>query len=337
MRFRTPPVTYFRTTVSVADLSALLPEWSGFEKLPRQKLEAALVREYQFLHPQARAVVTEGPVRVHAPAPPSSVDEAVHRLLERATELLRAGNTTQAIPVLARVLTLDPTDIPARRELARVFVATGRVEAAFAQARDALLLASRDPATLVLLGDILARKDDLERAAEAYAQAYRAGCREGPVLHAYAQLQLKLHRPAEALRLWEEAIALAPEYPDTYLGLAQLALADGKPRTARDLLERLLRQSREGEDRSAPVYAEASRLYEEARAKAAEVDQRERETLAAALQAKERQEAAERDQDGDGAPLPPARHLPRRSARPIAYFLGGALLLAVAVAWYFVR
>ena len=27
MRPRTPPVTYFRTTVSVADLAALLPEW----------------------------------------------------------------------------------------------------------------------------------------------------------------------------------------------------------------------------------------------------------------------------------------------------------------------
>ena len=321
--------------MSVVDLAALLPEWGGFEKLPRQKLEAAIARQYHFLHPQARAVVAERAVRVHAPAPPSAVDEAVQLLLERAAELLRAGDTTQAVPILTRVLALDPTDIPARRELARVFLGTGRVDAAYAQARDALLLASRDPATLVLLGDVLARKGDLERAAAGYAQAYRAGSREGPVLHAYAKLQLKRRRPAEAYRLWEEAIALAPEYPDTYLGLAQLALEDGRPRAARDFLERLLGQSREGEDRSAPVYAEASRLYEEARAKAADADQRE--ALAAPLQAPDRGEAGERDRGGDGAPHPAGRDAPRRSARPIAYFVGVALLLALAVAWYFVR
>ena len=77
MRPRAPPVTYFRTTVSVVDLAALLPEWGGFEKLPRQKLEAAIARQYHFLHPQARAVVAGASLaawadQVAKTSPPSS-------------------------------------------------------------------------------------------------------------------------------------------------------------------------------------------------------------------------------------------------------------------------
>jgi hypothetical protein len=85
-------------------------------------------------------------------------------------------------------------------------------------------------------------------------------------------LKTRRNRPAEALRLCEEAIALAPEYPNPYLGLAQLALDQHQPLAALEVLDRLFRHTRSEDIRSAPVYVEARRLYHEVSARAAEAE-----------------------------------------------------------------
>ena len=82
------------------------------------------------------------------------------------------------------------------------------------------------------------------------------------------------------------------------------------------------------------MYAEATRLYEEARARAAEADPRE--ALSAPPQTPDGLGLEDGNRGGD-APHPAGRQAPRRRARPLAYLAAVAVLLALAVAWYFVR
>jgi hypothetical protein len=103
------------------------------------------------------------------------------------------------------------------------------------------------------------------------------------VLNGYAVLEAKRNHAGEARRLFEEAIAVAPGYPNPYLGLAQLALGQHLPLGALQALERLFQRTRSDDVRSGPVYDQARTLYYEASALAAEA---ERESLMAAVDAR---------------------------------------------------
>ena len=59
----------FSTTVVLADLAAVVPDWHALEALPPAELEAALTERYRFLHPEVRIAVEGGP-RASTPPPP---------------------------------------------------------------------------------------------------------------------------------------------------------------------------------------------------------------------------------------------------------------------------
>lgn len=152
------------------------------------------------------------------------------------------GDTFEAVRLLEEAAARMPKDVPARVLLARTLVRAGRMDEALEVAQSCLAISARDPLGYIVLGDVMAGKQDFVAAASAYQKAlslapqgFECHLKLG---HAYMQLGY-IEQAEDELG---KAKILSPENPDVLYWWGKLLYAKGDKQNARKTFQKALEQ-----------------------------------------------------------------------------------------------
>lgn len=154
--------------------------------------------------------------------------------------LMQAEEYARAEPILRRILELMPAHLEARLNLIRLLARNGRPEAAVTLCREASMFHANAGPFHKLLGEILLKQRDFNRAADAFLAALAADPADVPMMNDLAICYRELGNPAEAERWYREAIARAPERAEIRYNFGGFLLAHGRIDDAREHLDRVL-------------------------------------------------------------------------------------------------
>jgi arylsulfatase A-like enzyme/Flp pilus assembly protein TadD len=155
------------------------------------------------------------------------VGEEISQAYDQLASLLdRAGQRARSERVLREAIRQNLATEQMKRRLAKVLTETGRSPEALALLSP--FAASRDAATLDLLGIALAESGRLPEARASFLRALELEAESVDVLFHLGTLSLREKNPAAARDWFEKALRLNPRAPGTLtsLGLAQVQLGD---------------------------------------------------------------------------------------------------------------
>ena len=163
-------------------------------------------------------------------------------LIADAVRYRNAGNTGAAVLQLKSALQEDGANRHARLLLGEVYLEHGDPVLAEKELRRASTLGA-DPLRLpLLIGKALLMQGKYEQVL-AETAAKPAGQAAAPLLALRATALLGSARPAEARSLFVDALALQATLPEALVGMARIALAEGRTADAASLAERALAAS----------------------------------------------------------------------------------------------
>jgi predicted Zn-dependent protease len=132
----------------------------------------------------------------------------------------RSGDTANAVRLLERAVSLAPSDVTIRYQLAGVFSEQGNVIRARTELERCTSIAPRFPDAWAHLAALLERAGD-RRGAEHVITRGLQQCPDSPGLHLMRARQLRdFGQPAEAIEAFRASIRLRPNEADAYLELA---------------------------------------------------------------------------------------------------------------------
>jgi tetratricopeptide (TPR) repeat protein len=151
----------------------------------------------------------------------------------RATTLLAEyyetkGDRPQAITQLERLAALNPRLPSVRAKLITLYAETGRIDDAIARARDALADDPRSAMSHQVLGRLFLQKGDLKRATESFNQALALDANDGPSLLGLGNVYRHAGEIARAEAMYRKALALDPRNAAPYNNLAWLYVSAGR-------------------------------------------------------------------------------------------------------------
>lgn len=209
--------------LKLADLQTLsAPTAEGTEAdAGSADLEARLRRQFSFLPDPITVKVEGGEVVVEFPEETAGSRSEAARLSEKAGKRASEGNYGKAIDIYQRVLELQPSLHRARRDLAMIYAETGDVDNATNHLIEVLRLDPSDSWNWVVLGNLYASgKGDPATAETFIRKALELNPGDPWALNSLATFTQKAGRSAEALELFDQAIAANPDLPNPYLGKA---------------------------------------------------------------------------------------------------------------------
>jgi Tfp pilus assembly protein PilF len=264
--------------LKLADLQTLsAPTAEGAEAdAGSADLETRLRRQFAFL-PDPITVKVEGEeVIVEFPEETTGSRAEAARLAEKAGKRASEGNYGKAIDIYQRVLELQPSLHRARRDLAMIYAETGDVDNATNHLIEVLRLDPSDAWNWIVLGNLYASgKGDPATAETFIRKALELNPGDPWALNSLATFTQKAGRSAEALELFDQAIAANPDLPNPYLGKALVLDSIQQPDMAAKTLDGLFAMGRIQDARSHEVYENARNLYVRVQSRLAERQQSE--------------------------------------------------------------
>jgi tetratricopeptide (TPR) repeat protein len=222
---------------------------------------ALALKQFGFL-PQPVVVQIEGDeVVIQHPEEPAAAQTEAARLADKAGKRAAEGNYAKAIGILKRVLELQPSLHPARRDLAMAYVETGDVDNATNHLIEVLRLNPRDVWSWVVLANLYIRqKSDKDTGEKFLRKALEIAPNDAWALNSLAAVCHERGKADEAIKLFEQAIAANPEFANAYYGEAMAHDAAQKPDAALETLNRMFAKAKTQDARSKPVYDGARQL-----------------------------------------------------------------------------
>jgi Flp pilus assembly protein TadD len=230
--------------------------------LSRPALESWVREQFAFL-PQPLEVSVDGETLVirYPEAPAAKLSEA-ERIAAKASKKAAAGEFHKAIDLFNRALELDPSLHASRRDLAMTCLEIGQVDTAVDHLIDVLRMNPSDAWALVVLGNIyLGQKKDFPTGERFMRRALEIKPDDAWAANGLAAALHKQNRPEEALPLFDQSIALNPDFPNAYLGKAHVLEALGRETEALEALEVLFGRSKAQDARSQGVFGAARNVY----------------------------------------------------------------------------
>jgi tetratricopeptide (TPR) repeat protein len=254
----------------VAEKPGFLPAWAGLGELllerqdwpaveeiagrleaePAGQIEALVLRGRACLarkeFDQARTLLGEAISRAPAGVMP--------RLYLSHVWLQEGRDLAAAEQALRTLLTLAPQETPSWRNLAVLLRQQGRLPEAVTACASGLSSCPDDPELLLLHGQLLHETGALRAAEATFVQllereatapaggngaARQVRQRRATARHNLALLCRGQGRLAEAEKHWRAALEAEPEFQAAWLGLGELALANGRPAEAQTCITRL--------------------------------------------------------------------------------------------------
>ncbi|HYR28903.1 MAG TPA: sulfatase-like hydrolase/transferase, partial [Thermoanaerobaculia bacterium] len=175
-------------------------------------------------------------VRADAPRPADMVE--LFPILDRAAALFVAGDYAEAIPLLARILEADPTNLDAALRLATAHSSLGHEAEALAAFKRAETIAPDNADVRTYLALHLARGDEWERAVPMLERILGETPNKVPALEAMALIRERQRRPEEALALRKQLHALRAPSAAELVAMGDLAMATGQTALGIESFER---------------------------------------------------------------------------------------------------
>ena len=148
------------------------------------------------------------------------------------------GRAGAAEALLSRIVRLDPNHLAATQGLALALFSKGALEEAEVHARNAVRLAPTDPQSHNLMGMVMTEAQRPHVGEHHYRRVLELIGRRDPIVLANLAWALRNQgRIAEARRLYEESVALAPDVFQTWLGWARMEETDRNFASAGELLD----------------------------------------------------------------------------------------------------
>lgn len=226
------------------------------------ELTALVLQQFAFL-PQPLTLTVEGDVVVlQFPEESTAAQEEAARLALKGAKRAAVGDFAGALPPLQRALQLQPSLHSARRDLAMAYMELGQADAATNHLIEVLRVNPGDAWNWVVLGNLyLGPKNDPATGEKFLRKALDLKPGDAWALNSLAALHHRRDQHAEAIPLFQQAIATQPDLAQAYFGLALAHVALKQPDQAEAVLIRLFQQSRTRDTRSHPTFAQARALY----------------------------------------------------------------------------
>jgi len=193
-----------------------------------RELPPSRAAEYAaFIH----AVTTDEnqPLAVENAAPGAIPRNAtVDQLVEAGRASFHSGNSQAAIPLLERVVQLDPQHKQAWNDLGLVYLNVGKLDEAIAAFQSQLEANPSDERANQYLGLAYERKQNYSQAAAAFRRQTQINPLD-PVAHgSLGEVLLEQHEYGQALPEFEKATVLAPQNAQLQIGLGRAYAETGK-------------------------------------------------------------------------------------------------------------
>ena len=230
--------------------------------LPEAEVIAWIKKTYGFLSSSIEVTIQGDIATITLPEEKAERAAEALRTYGRATRAAQRGEYARAIPLLKKVLEDLPAHAGARRDLAMAYLESGDKDAAKDYLVEALMLNPTDAWSHLLLANIyLKHERDLDRAERLFRSALELKPHDAIILTNYGTLMAQRGNTEQAAEFFERAIQADPLYPHPYHGLALVHMQEGKPADALATLDALFSTAKSTDIRSAPLYADARRLY----------------------------------------------------------------------------
>jgi tetratricopeptide (TPR) repeat protein len=224
-------------------------------------IEAMARRQFEFLRQTLQIEISENTVTVSFSEETSKAQDEAARLAERAAKRATEGNYDKAISLWKRVLELNPSLHKARRDLAMSCMETGDTEGAKNHLIEVLRLNPGDAWGWVVLGNLYAKNQkDWPTAEKFLRRAVEIAPNDPWALNGIATITAQRGQTDEAVKLFEQAIAANPAFPNPYYGLGVTLHRTGKPDLAARALDRLFSSARGQDARAKQVFDQARTL-----------------------------------------------------------------------------
>ena len=249
-------------TIAISDLF----EFEG-QPVPAQRphntvIEAMARQQFEFLRQPVQIEIGENTVTMSFSEESSKAQDEAARLAERAAKRAAEGNYDKAISLWKRVLELNPSLHKARRDLAMSCMETGDTEGAKNHLIEVLRLNPGDAWGWVVLGNLYAKNEkDWPTAEKFLRRAVEIAPNDPWALNGIATITAQRGQTDEAVKLFEQAIAANPAFPNPYYGLGVTFHRTGKPDLAARALDRLFSSARGQDARAKQVFDQARTLY----------------------------------------------------------------------------
>lgn len=161
---------------------------------------------------------------------------AVHHSLGMAWAQQR--NWPEAIAALKEARALAPTSSEIRTTLAQVYVAQGSIGLAIKEAEAAIEDHPQDLSALILLADAQLFEGDLKRAQRRLSEAQALVPDEPSVHHRLGMVAHAMHREAEAIDHFEQALKRRPDLVEPLEQIVAVMASQGKVAQARERVAR---------------------------------------------------------------------------------------------------
>ena len=153
-----------------------------------------------------------------------------------AIQLCNEGKYEAALPYFDKVIAVDKKNDEAFRMKGQALMMLGRLNEATNSIIEALNLNPQNVWTLILMGNIFIKQDDIENAMRYYEEAIKYHPNDAIAINNVAAAYMQQGLLDKALETFNKAIAIDGSYLNSYYGKAVVLHKKGKEREAWDIL-----------------------------------------------------------------------------------------------------
>lgn len=264
VRFRFGHIANGMASVSITinDLFEFEGKTAPAERPDNSAIEAMVQRQFNFLPQPLQISVTDNDVSIVFTDEASQAKEEAVRLAVKAGRRAAEGNFGKAITTLKRALELQPSLLPARRDLAMAYSASGDVDSAKNHLIEVLRLDPKDQKAWVTLANLYIRHHkDLETGERFLHRALDLSANDPWTLNSLGGVLLERGRPQEAAEMFRRTIEADSRFANAYFGLAMIHLRNSEPKLVSSTLAEMFACAKAQDARSLQVFSNARDLF----------------------------------------------------------------------------
>ena len=156
--------------------------------------------------------------------------------MRAAMQLCNEGKYEASLPLFDKVIAIDKNNDEAYRMKGQALMMLGKLEEATNVIIDALNINPKNVWTLILMGNIFAKQQDIAGAMHYYDEAIKYHPNDVIAINNVAAAYLQQGLLDKALETFDRALAIDDSYSNTYLGKAIILEKQGKDREAWEIL-----------------------------------------------------------------------------------------------------
>ncbi len=196
--------------------------------LPAERVLAMIRKAYGFLAANMQFEIKGNSVIITIDIAREYEVQKVETMYAKALRQAESGRYNKAVDLLRRVLSIVPEHQEARRNLAMSLMSSERYAEAKDVLVDILLLEPANAWAHMLLGKIFTHAEsDAEVGGKYYAKAYELAPEDVYTITNYAAFKTEQGDNLKARQLYERAITINPDLPNSYYGLAMVLVDSG--------------------------------------------------------------------------------------------------------------